>query len=74
MLWLVFVVLVGRAGVMCLGWSSYWCGLVWLLHNIRSVVLILGDVVVVVVVIIGCCSYTLWFLDLTVGVFNVFPQ
>ena len=63
--------LVGRAGVLCLGWSSCWCGLVWLLHNIRIVVLIQGDDVVVVVVIIDCCSYILWFLDLTVGVFNV---
>ena len=41
------------------------------MRNIRSVVLIQGDVVVVVVVIIDCCSYILWFLDLTGGVFNV---
>ena len=72
MLWLFFVCLVGLAGVACLGWSSCWCVLVWLLHNIRIVVPILGDGVVVVVVIVGFCSYTQWFLDLTVGVFHVF--
>ena len=70
MLWLFFR-FVGLAGVMCLGWSSCWCVLVWLLHNIRIVVLVQGEVGVVVVVIIDCCSYILWFLDLTVGVFNV---
>ena len=70
-----FVCLVGLVGVMCLGWSSCWCVLVWLLHNIRSVVLIQGDAVVVVVVIIDCCSYILWFLAFTVGVFKVlFPN
>ena len=38
-------------------------------------VLMQGDVAVVAVVVIDCCSYILWFLDLTVGVFNVlFPN
>ena len=54
MLWLFSFVLVGRAGVLCLGWSSCWCVLVWLLRNIRMVVLIQGGVVVVVVAIVDC--------------------
>ena len=47
----------------------------WLLNNILIVLLILGVVVVVVVAIIGCCSSTLCFLDLPVGVLlDGFPQ
>ena len=47
---LVFVVLVGLAGVICFCCSSSWCELFWLLCNIRSAFLNLGADGVVVVV------------------------